>query len=200
MIWLIVLVLIFVAALNWAFRAEASLRRAMHWAIVTLLTVCVVLSATGLVKAISPAPNSGSMQAVDNIHRWVGVMLPIVIGGLAPLFIAIGVRWLTTSGKRWHGALQVAASLGVFALSFLASVTGYIGPTYMLYDGPMAAESLLRFRVYHMGIFPVMLVGTLVAWLVIPWWSRRRASWRSEAIAMAGEDSDNPYQSPSSGV
>ena len=124
MIWLIVLVLFFVAALNWAFRAEASLRRFTHWAIVAMLTVCVALSATGLVKAISPAPNSGSMQTVDNIHRWVGVMLPTVIGGLAPLFIAIGVRWLTISGKRWHGASQVAASLGVFALSFLASVSG----------------------------------------------------------------------------
>lgn len=202
MIWLIVIVLIFVAALNWAFRSEASLRRFTHWAIAGILAVCVALSATGLLKVISPAPNPRSTPAVDSIHRWVGVALPNIIGGLAPLCIAVGVRWLMMPGKRWHGALQIAASLGVFALSFLASLTGYLGPSHVHYNALLRyrEETFNRFQVLHVVVLPSMLTCLLAAWLVVPWWSRHRARRRDELGGTSTEESGNPYQSPSSGV
>ena len=198
MVWIIVLVLIFVAALNWAFRAEASLRRFASWAIAVLLAICVAASAAGWFHA-EQIESGGSASVSQSIHYRLGLVLSFALTAFLPVPVALGVR-LMVAGRYGHAALQIFASIGTYCFSLLARATGYLGPSHLPYGGQYGEETLNRFRVWHLVGMPLILMGLLAGWLILPWWSRRRAIRRSDAIPATGEDSDNPYQSPSIGV
>jgi hypothetical protein len=91
-------------------------------------------------------------------HRWLPHGLLIVAWNAIPF--AIGV---TLAGIRLRPAVATARSLGLLLLLaalFVASFTGYLGPSY----GPMDVMTLDRFRVLHYIVCPPLSIALSIGW------------------------------------
>jgi hypothetical protein len=111
-----------------------------------LVILCIM--ATGWIHSAGPA---------GAIHRWLPHGLFIVDWSAIPL--AVGVA-LARSRRRPIAA--AARAIGILTLSgaiFLASITGYLGPSY----GPIDPMSFRRFQVLHYWVFPSLAIA-LVSW------------------------------------
>jgi hypothetical protein len=93
-------------------------------------------------------------------HRWLAHGLFVLDWSAIPL--AIGV---TFYGARTHPVAAAARATGLLMLLgviFLASVTGYLGPSY----GHIDAMSFRRFQVLHYWVWPLLAIA-LVSWWCI---------------------------------
>ena len=136
---------------------------------VGLTVVCLVIS--GLAH--------GS-QVAAMIHRWLSHGLLFWAWSAIPL--AIGV---TVARARAGPILAVGQVLGLLLLLvvlFVASFTGYLGPSH----GPSDALSVTRFRVLHYGLWPSVSIALVAGWYHEPGADRGRGSRSHDAILTEG--------------
>lgn len=132
------------------------------------LATILVLLVTGVMR------NDGRW---GEAHRWTGHSLLIGMWLSGPLIIA-GILQ-----REWRQRPLVAIGNAVvwgalILLIFSATVTGYLGPSYQLWDDPNVAEQLReatnnRFRVLHLYILPATII-------VLMLWSRRMLQSRHQ--------------------
>jgi hypothetical protein len=97
---------------------------------------------------------------MNEMHRWSCHGLLIVAWSAIP--IAIGI---TSALLRGHPLARFARPLGFLSLLgvlFLASTTGYLGPS----SGPYDAMTLRRFQWLHEWIMPSLAIA------LVTWWFR----------------------------
>jgi hypothetical protein len=95
-------------------------------------------------------------------HRWTGHAIVIFLWLSMPF--GGGVLLQKCFRRRTLIAvLQLVVLLIIPAIGLLASITGYLGPTY---SPPVSEETHKRFEILHEYFLPGILVALLVEW----WW------------------------------
>jgi hypothetical protein len=125
----------------------------MRW-VSRCLACCVGVALLGI--AVSGLLH-GSRRAAA-IHRWLPHYLFFLAWYAVP--IAIGV---TLARSRASPIVRAGRSLGLLLLLgaiFVASVTGYLGPSH----GPIDSMALNRFRVLHYGVCPSVAIVLVIWW------------------------------------
>ena len=77
---------------------------------------------------------------------------------------------------------QVLGLLLLLVVLFVASFTGYLGPSH----GPSDALSVTRFRVLHYGLWPSVSIALVAGWYHEPGADRGRGSRSHDAILTEG--------------
>jgi hypothetical protein len=126
--------------------------------------LCIVVS--GLAHGSRPA---------GAIHRWLSHGLLILAWNAIPL--AIGVTLARVRARPIIAAGRILGLLLLLVILFVASFTGYLGPS----QGPIDARSLTRFRVLHYGLWPSVSIALVV------WWSYDPESDRGPRSRARGE-------------
>ena len=96
---------------------------------------------------------------VATTHRWLPHGLFIFIMAWSAIPFAIGVTLTRSGGRPFTAAARTLGLLVLLGVIFLASVTGYLGPSH----GPVDAMTLRRFQVLHYAVWPSIAI-VLVAW------------------------------------
>ena len=115
----------------------------------------------GLLCVVVSGLAHGSSLAVA-IHQWLSHGLLILAWNAIP--VAMGVNLASARAHRNIGALRSLGLLLLLGVLFVASLTGYFGPS----QGPIDALSLARFRVLHYGLCPSMSIALVVWWYYKP--------------------------------
>ena len=87
------------------------------------------------------------------LHRWTPHLLLTLAWSVVPF--TIGVTIACARHRPLVAAGYVTASLLSLGAMFVASLTGYIGPS----RGPIDPMNLVRFKVMHYGVFPAVTVA-----------------------------------------
>jgi hypothetical protein len=91
------------------------------------------------------------------IHRWLPHGLFILAWSAVPFAVGVTMASLRRPVVATVRAFALLALLGVL---FLASVTGYLGPS----RGPIDALRLQRFQVFHYWVLPSLAMALALAW------------------------------------
>jgi hypothetical protein len=138
------------------------------------LGLACTVGATLLCIAVSGLAHDSRPAAT--VHLWLSHGLLILAWNAIPL--AIGV---SLAGARARPVFAAGRALGLLFLLgalFVASFTGYLGPSH----GPIDALALTRFRVLHYGLFPALTIA-----LVVAWWYYEPAANRDPRLQTRGE-------------
>ncbi len=96
--------------------------------------------------------------SVAATHKWMSHGLMILDWNAIPL--AVGEALARYSGRPLATAARVFGLLCFLFVVFLASITGYVGPSY----GPIDAMNFHRFQVLHYWLFPALAVALVIWW------------------------------------
>ena len=114
-----------------------------------IATILVTLVATGLMR---------STGFSASVHKWSGHGLVIFAWNSVPF--GMGVALVRGRQHPFAGLVQTLAVSFLLIVTFLASVTGYLGPL----RGQVDPMSLHRFRVLHYWVFPGLALGLTLFW------------------------------------
>jgi hypothetical protein len=92
------------------------------------------------------------------VHRRLSQALLIWDWNAVPF--SIGVSLARPRGRPFVAVASALAPIATPGAIFLASITGYLGPSY----GPIDPMTYTRFRVLHYGVFPWLALGLSGAW------------------------------------
>ena len=109
--------------------------------------LCII--ATGWLPRIEP---------IAAIHRWLPHGLFIVDWTAIPF--AIGEVLVRFRARPLAAAGRASGLLLLLFVLFLASITGYLGPSY----APLDPMNFRRFQVLHYGVFPTLGVALAIWW------------------------------------
>jgi cytochrome bd-type quinol oxidase subunit 2 len=101
------------------------------------------------------------------IHRWAGQALIIVVWLGIPF--AVGVLFQRHFRRRPIASIcQLLTLLFLFALVFLAALTGYLGPSHANETGQqirnVSEETRTRFNILHLFVLPGLCFALLIQW------------------------------------
>ena len=104
-----------------------------------------------LIRHLTPASvhSSGGLR-----NTWIGIK---AVPSAIPL--AVGVASARSRRRRNTAAVRAMGILTLLGVFFLASITGYMGPSY----GPIDPMNFRRFQVLHYWVFPSLAIA-LVSW------------------------------------
>jgi hypothetical protein len=97
-------------------------------------------------------------ELASSIHRWLSHSLFILTWNTVPF--TVGVALARSRGRPVATVRDILVPVAVLGIIFLASVTGYLGPSHR----PIGPMTLNRFRVFHYGVFPSLAVGLSALW------------------------------------
>jgi hypothetical protein len=99
---------------------------------------------------------------VASAHRWLSHGLFILDWSAVP--VAIGVASARPRRRPIATAARVLGLLALLGALFLASITGYLGPS----QGPLDAMSFRRFQVLHYWVWPLPAIALVIWWYWSP--------------------------------
>ncbi len=115
--------------------------------------VLLIIIATGWLHRAGP---------VAMAHRWLPHALFILDWSAVPL--AIGIVSAHPGRRPVATAARAVGLLILWATLFLASITGYLGPSH----GQTDSMSFRRFQVLHYGVWPVLAIALVFWWYRSP--------------------------------
>lgn len=145
--------LIIAAAVVLSRRWRGPMRRASRClaAVNGLALLCII--ATGWVHRAGP---------VAAVHRWLPHALMILDWSVIPF--AMGVTLARFRTRPIAAAARAMGLLTLVVVIFLASITGYLGPSY----GPIDPMNFRRFQVLHYWAWPSLAIALVRWWYFSP--------------------------------
>ncbi len=102
----------------------------------------------------------------SSIHQWVGQDLIASTSFAVPFAITLTIQQHVRQ-RPMATISQVVLFLFLLAVTFVVSLSGYLGPDRAVRDGRVLADATLnRFMILHIYFLPVLIPLLLVEW----WW------------------------------
>jgi hypothetical protein len=147
--------LVLVGAATWSVREPRAALVIGRCLVAALIGLFAVVLATGIVRA-----GGRGGDGVGWVHHGCGHLMPICAWSAIPIGAAAAIGRAIRIRRPLGAFARILAGLAVLGLSFLASITGYLGPTH----GRREPMALNRFYVLHYGVFPGLLAIALAGW------------------------------------
>ena len=122
------------------------------------VSLCFAYAVGATLLCIAVTGLGHSSPAAAAAHRWLSHGLLIFAWNAIPL--AIGGNLAGARAGPVAATVRSVSLLLLLGVLFVASFTGYLGPSHAPIDG----MSLNRFRVMHYGVCPVLGFALAVGW------------------------------------